>query len=138
MITASTAGSASSIAPSTDSSASVFCGGTATPVGVTVTASLLFDDHGLDRCRDALGHRDLDHVSAQFPDRLVEPHLAVIDLEPACLPGRVRDLLGRDGAEEAAVVTGSVGDREHRLGEKRRSLLGALLLLTRCRLGLLE
>src|SRR6266511_6255449 len=127
MTTASTAGSARSIAPSTDSSASMFCGGTATPVGVTVMApSLLFDDHGLDRCRHTFGHLDLDHVRAQFPDRLLEPHLAVIDLEPARLTDGVRDLLPRDGAEEAAVVAGPVGDREHRLREQRSRLLGAL------------
>src|SRR5215208_6876642 len=130
MITVSTAGSASNIAPSTDSSASMFCGGRATPVGVTVMApSLLFDDHGLDRCRDAVRHLDLDHVSAQFPDRLVEAHLAVVHLEPARLLDGVRDVLRRDGAEEAAVGARPMGDRQHRLREQRARLLRALLLL---------
>src|SRR5919108_6136874 len=138
MITASTAGSARSIAPSTDSSASRFWGGTATPVGVTVMApSLLFDDHGLDGCRHALGHLDLDHVSAQFPDRLLEPHLAVIDLETACLAHGVRDLLRRDRAEQLAILPCTVRNRQHRLREKRRGLLRPLLLLTRRELGML-
>ncbi len=128
---AAIAASAISIAPSTDSSASRFCGGTA--LGVSVRD--FFDHDGLDGGDYVVCNLDVDHVGAQFPDRLVQPHLALVQLEPARLADRVCDLLRGDGAEQPAVRAGVVGDREHGLGEQRRRLTATLLLIASGRLG---
>jgi hypothetical protein len=49
--------------------------------------------------------------------------LAAVDLDAAGLLDGVRDVLGRHRAEEAAVLTGLLGDRQHRAIQR----LGALL-----------
>ena len=97
--------------------------------------SLGVHDHRLHRCRDAGRDLDLDHVGAQLPDRLVEAHLAVVELEAARLAGRRRRSPLPSRSRTAAVVTGAVRDREHGLAEQRGGLLRALLLLARGRLG---
>ena len=130
---AAIAASEISIAPSTDSSASRFCGGYGCARGERQDHSLRHDGlHGGD---DVVCDLDVDHVGAQFPDRLFQPHLALVDLEPARLLDRVGDLLRGDGAEQPAVLTRAVGDREHGLGEQRRRLTATLLLIASGRLS---
>ena len=65
---------------------------------------------------------------------LVEADPLAVDAQAARLGDRVGDLLRGDGAEQAAVLAGAVGDREHGLREQRGGLAGAL---ERLALGLL-
>src|SRR5579871_2519337 len=71
------------------------------------------DDHGLDGRGDLVGHLDYDHVGPDVPDRLVEMDLAPVDPDPACFADRIRDVLGRHRAEQAAIVARLLRDRQH-------------------------
>src|SRR5688500_10538253 len=108
MRTASSACSASRIAPRTEVSASRLCGGTlpaASDGTETATASRASarGDDGLDLGGHAVVDLDGDHVRAGGLDRLVEVDAALVDLEAAGLLDRVDDVLRRDGSEEPAV-----------------------------------
>src|SRR4051794_33422474 len=81
---------------------------------------------GLDRGRGPAADLDLDHVGAGLTDRILEPDLLAIDLDPTCGLDRISDLGRGDGAEELAVLPGAVVDREDRLAEQRGCLAGAL------------
>src|SRR5829696_4578148 len=87
---------------------------------------LLLDHHGLDVGEHAVADLDGHHAGADRADRLLEVHLALVDLEAAGLLDRVDDVLGGDRAEQAAVVARLMGDREHGLVEQLRAHLGAL------------
>src|SRR4051812_23381801 len=76
-------------------------------------ALLLLDHHGLDGRDDAVLDLDLDHARSDGADRLLEVDLATVDRDAARFLDRVHDVLRRDGAEQAAVVTRLVRDREH-------------------------
>src|SRR4051794_13759146 len=99
---------------------------------------LLLDDHRLDGRGDAVLDLDVDHAGADRADRLLEVDLAAIDLDAASLLDRVDDVLRRDRAEQAAVVAGLVGDREHRAAEHGSGVLGALVRLRGGALARLE
>ena len=76
-----------------------------------------------------------DHVGADVADRLVEVDLAPIDLDPARVPDGIGDVLGRDRPEQAPVVAGLLGNREHGPAEHGRALARALLGLAQRALG---
>src|SRR3954451_3149200 len=95
----------------------------ATWAGAALPASAGGHD-GLDGRGDTIVHLDRDHVRSRGLDRLRELNLAAVELRPASLADCVDDLLRGDRAEQPAVVARGVGDREHRLREQRRVLLG--------------
>ena len=125
--------SATSIAPSTDSSASMFCGGTA------ALRRALPSSHGAARTRPSSVFASTTIVltgaitpGATSISTMCVPSsrigssrrtLALVDAEPARLLDRVDDLLRGHRAEQAAVLAGLVGDREHGLGQQRGGLL---------------
>src|SRR6185295_11388454 len=118
-MTCEIAASAISIAPRTDSSASMFCGGTAVWGGATVNRRAatsggrtrasdsrdlaLLHDHGLHARHHIRGDIDLDHVSAELFDRLLQAHVPPVDAQSSRLPDRIDDLLRGDRAEETAI-----------------------------------
>src|SRR3954469_9997606 len=81
---------------------------------------------GLHVGRNAVVDLDAHHVRAGGADRLLEMHLAAIELHAAGLLDRVHDVLRRDRAEQAAVVTRGLRDREHRPRKQGGVLLRAL------------
>src|SRR5436309_2396783 len=104
------------------------CGGSRSGVppsawsGATVAkaweiAGLAGGHDGLDGRGDTVVHLDRDHVRSRGLDRLLELDLAAVQLQSASLADGIDDLLRGDRAEQPAVVTCGVGDREHRLGE---------------------
>src|SRR3712207_7214603 len=81
-----------------------------------------------------------DHVRADVADRLLEVHLAAVDLEAAGVLDRLGDVLRGDGAEEAAVVARLLGRSEERRGgeEVRFSVLAVYLKKKKCQLVVLH
>src|SRR4051812_40811301 len=65
---------------------------------------LLFDHQRLDGRRHAVGDLHDDHVGADVLDRLLEVDLPAVDLQAAGIADRVGDVLGRDRAEQPAVL----------------------------------
>src|ERR1044072_9167034 len=76
---------------------------------------LLGSDDGLHGGLDAAGDLDLDQVCAGLADRLVEVNLLLLYREAAGGLDRVGDLRRGDGAEELAVFSRAVVDRQNRL-----------------------
>src|SRR5215210_4932109 len=92
--------------------------------GAVPRALLLLDHHRLDRRGHAVLDLDYDHARADRLDRLVEVDVTAVDRDAARVLDRVGDVLRCHRSEEPAVVAGLVRDREHRLVEQRRALLG--------------
>ncbi len=118
----------SRIAPRTEASASSLCGGTLPAVsGGTATATVPAQPCGVTMVLiSAVTPSTTSTVTMWVPVlRIgsVSSTRRLSSLHPARLPDRVRDLLGGDGAEQAAVVTGLVGDREHGLPQQGGRLL---------------
>src|SRR3954447_21102473 len=145
-----------SIAPSTDSSASRSCGGTvgarcccwstAIRRGGSVVVRLGFEGfhvalftgfaryhHHLDGGLDVAPHRDRDAVGAERLDRVVQRHLAAVDPDLSRLPDGIGDVARGDRAVQPVLDPGAGLDREHgaveRVGDVAR-LLVALRLVT--------
>src|SRR3954447_5856216 len=132
IISPSSACSERRIDPRTEVSASSFCGGSLPEVsGGTEMATAAqarrrpgagTSAGGHDRLYlrgDAVVHLDRDHVRTGRADRLLELHLALVELEPARLLDRVDDVLRGDRAEQPAVVARRLRDGEHRAREQR-------------------
>ena len=81
-------------------------------------------DDGLDGGDEALCDLDVDHEGAEFLDRLLQQHLALVDGDAARVLDGVGDVGGRDAAEEAVALAGLGGQRDDGLVERGRELLG--------------
>src|ERR1700710_676318 len=90
------------------------------------SGSAFLSDDRLHRGDGAIGELDLDHMGADLADRLLEADLAPVDAQVTGVLDRVGDLLGPDGAEELAVLAGTLVNRQDGLGEQRGCLLFTL------------
>src|SRR4051794_24835894 len=80
--------------------------------------SAFLGDDRLHRGDGAIGELDLDHVGADLANRLLEADLAPVDAKITSVLDRVGDLLGPDGAEELAVLAGTLINRQDGFGEQ--------------------